>query len=236
MGLADVLSEETSKILTQSWDIRDGKKVPTSETITLAGGAVRLNATVLYADLAQSSYLATEFQQRTAAKVVRAFLYNMSRIISTFNGTITSFDGDRVMGIFIGKTKNTDAAKCALKMDYTVSKIIKPKVTAHFQAVKRDGFEISHGVGVDTSSVLAVRAGPRGSNDLVWIGRAPNLAAKLSEIRESPFNSFISGDVFDRMLDSSKFGKDKILMWEKRNVEFIGEKQDVYRSEWTWTP
>jgi len=237
MGLAEVLSEETSKILTQSWNLRDGNTVPTSETIALAGGAVRLDATVLYADLAQSSYLATEFQQRTAAKVIRAFLYCMSRIISTFNGTITSFDGDRVMGIFIGKTKNTDAVKCALKMNYAVTKIIRPKVTAHFQAVKRDGFEISHGVGVDTSSVLAVRAGPRGSNALVWIGRAPNFAAKLSEIREASYNSFITKKVFDVMLDSSKYGgEDNELMWDYRHVEFLGENQEVYRSAWTWTP
>lgn len=237
MGLEDVLSDETSKILSQSWDIRDGRTVPESENIALAGGAVRLDATVLYADLAQSSYLATEFQQRTAAKVIRAFLYSMSRIITTFNGSITSFDGDRVMGIFIRDTKNTDAAKCALKMNYAVKKIIKPKITAHFQALKRDGFNISHCVGVDTSSVLTVRAGQRGSNDLVWIGRAPNLAAKLSDIRESPYNSFITKDVFDRMPDSSKYGgEDKKLMWERRNFEFLGEKQVVYRSKWTWTP
>lgn len=237
MGLSDVLSDETKKILSQSWNLRDGKTVPGPENISLAGGAVRLTATVLYADLAQSSYLATEFQQRTAAKVIRAFLYSMSRIITTFNGTITSFDGDRVMGIFIGDTQNTDAAKCALKMNNAVLKIIKPQVTKHFQAIQKDGFEISHCVGIDRSTVLAVKSGQRGSNDLVWIGRAPNLAAKLSDIRESPYNSFITAEVFDNMKDSSKYGGDpRKLMWEKRNYEFLGEDTDVYRSSWTWTP
>ena len=237
MGLEDLLSEETNKIINQSWNIREGRKVPTSEDIALAGGAVRLDATFLYADLSQSSYLATEFQQRTAAKVIRAVLYNMSRIITSFSGTVTSFDGDRVMGIFIDNYKNTNGAKCALKMNYAVKNILNPKLTSHFQSLKRDGFDISHCVGVDTSPVLVVRAGQRGSNDLVWIGRAPNLAAKLSDIRESPYSSFISDTVYDNMNDSSKFGGDNNRnMWEKRSVDFRGKKQIVYRSNWTWTP
>ena len=234
MNLKDDLSDRVSEILSQSWNIRDGTVVPSTEDVVLKGGGVKLDATVLYADLAQSSYLATEFQQRTAAKVIKSFLYTLSRIITTYNGTITSFDGDRVMGIFIGNNKNTDAAKCALKMNYAVNKIIKPKLTSHFQALKRDGFNISHCVGVDTSSVLAVRAGQRGSNDLVWIGHAPNLAAKLSDIRESPYNSFITKKVFDKMLDYSKYNKDKKLMWDSRTFEFLGEKQAVYRSNWWW--
>jgi len=238
MGLTDVLSAETSNILSQKWNIRDGRTVPESETIQFAGGAVRINATVLYADLAQSSYLATEFQQRTAAKVISTFLYNMSRIITSFNGNITAYDGDRVMGIFIGDSKNTDAAKCALKMNHAVLKIIKPKVSAHFQSFKQTEYDISHCVGVDTSSILAVRAGQRGSNDLVWIGRAPNLAAKLSDLRVSGYNSFITKDVFDNMLDPSKYGgtNNDQLMWEKRSFKFLGKDEIVYCSNWTWTP
>ena len=232
MGLSDDLSKGVKDILSQSWDMRDGATVPTTDGIKFAGGAVRLDATILYADLAQSSYLATEFQQRTAAKVIRAFLFIMSRLITTCDGKITSFDGDRVMGVFIGGSKNSNAAKCALKMDYAVLEIIKPTVTNHFQALKQDGFEISHCVGVDTSSVLAVRAGQRGSNDLIWIGRAPNLAAKLSDIRESPYDSFITEDVYNRLKDSSKYGgKENTNMWEKRTFDFLNDKIPVYRSK-----
>jgi adenylate cyclase len=197
MSLEDELSKSVSRIIQQSWDVRDGRTVPDTD-VALEGGAVRLDATVLYADLAQSSRLATDFQQRTAAKVIRIFLYCMCRLIATHDGTITSFDGDRVMGIFLGELKNTNAATCALKMNYVVSHIIQPKVKDYFTSLREAGFNISHCVGIDTSVTMAVRAGQRGSNDLVWVGRAPNLAAKLSEIRESPYNSYISEDVFSK--------------------------------------
>jgi adenylate cyclase len=236
MGLKDELSQSVSKIIQQSWDVRDGRIVPDTD-VALEGGAVRLDATVLYADLAQSSKLATDFQQRTAAKVIRIFLDCMCRLIRHYNATITSFDGDRVMGIFLGDLKNTNAAECALKMNYVVTKIITPRVNQYFTSLRESSFRISHCVGVDTSPIMAVRAGIRGSNDLVWVGRAPNFAAKLSEIRESTFNSYISTDVFSRMNDSAKYGgADNRLMWEQRSFEYIGERTTIYRSSWTWEP
>ena len=74
MGLKDDIESGVKDILSESWNITEGQGVPKSENVKLAGGAVRLDATVLYADMVQSSYLATEFQQRTAAKVMKAFL------------------------------------------------------------------------------------------------------------------------------------------------------------------
>jgi class 3 adenylate cyclase len=236
MSFQDELGNSVSKIIQQSWDLRDGRTVPDTD-VALEGGGVRLDATVLYADLAQSSKLATDFQQKTAGKVIQIFLYCMSRLIATHQGTITSFDGDRVMGIFLGDYKNTNAATCALKMNYTVLKIIQPKIQNYFTSIREAGFSISHCVGVDTSVVMAVRAGQRGSNDLVWIGKAPNLAAKLSEVRNSPYHSYITEDVFLRLNDDAKYGgNERKLMWEKHTYEYLGESINVYGSSWTWPP
>jgi len=235
MTLSDDLSNEVSNILSQTWDIREGRAVPSTDDVALAGGAVKLDATVLYADLVQSSKLATEFQQRTAAKVIRSFLYCMCKLITQYDGRITSFDGDRVMGIFLGGTKNTNAATCALKMNYVTLKIIQPKVKDYFTSLRETDFSISHCVGIDTSTVLAVRAGRRGSNDLVWIGRAPNLAAKLGDIRYKNYHSYISEDVFSMIKDSAKYrSTDKKLMWEQQSIPYIDEKTTIYGSTWYW--
>ncbi len=234
---SDDLAKEVSNILSQSWDMKDGRMVPSTEDVALKGGAVKLDATVLYADLVQSSKLATEFQQKTAAKVIRSFLYCMCKIITAHGGTITSFDGDRVMGIFVGGLKNTNSAKSALKMNYVTEKIIKPKVENYFTSLRKEGFKISHCVGIDTSSILAVRAGQRGSNDLVWVGRAPNLAAKLSEVRDRSYNTYITEDVFSMLKNSAKYGgEEHKLMWDKTSFQYLGESITVYRSSWWWKP
>jgi class 3 adenylate cyclase len=85
--------------------------------------------------------------------------------------------------------------------------------------------------------VLTVRAGVRGHNDLIWIGRAPNLAAKLSDLRDSPYHTFITSSVYNKLNEESKNGgKDKSNMWEARTWKFLDESISVYRSSYHWKP
>ena len=52
-------------------------------------------------------------------------------------------------------------------------------------------------VGVDTSELLVAKTGIRTVNDLVWVGRAANYAAKLSS-RLAPATQ-ITSDVYDQL-------------------------------------
>jgi adenylate cyclase len=187
----------------QSWDIRDGTTVPTTETVVLAGGGVNLKATMLYADLADSTALAM-WNRRVTARIYKAFLAASSRIIRARQGDIRSFDGDRVMGVFFGDYKNTNAAKSALQINWMFRNLLRPKFEASYEKLRDGPFTLSHCTGIDVSDVLVVRAGIRNNNDLVWIGRAPNVAAKLSGIRESNYATYISGSVYDVLADEAK--------------------------------
>ena len=233
MGMKDELTSNINEIVSQTWNIRDGKVVPESEDVAFAGGGVKLTATILYADLADSTGLAMNFDSRVAGKVGKAFLSSSSKIIRAHGGEIRSFDGDRVMAAFIGEYKNTSAAKCALKINYCFKNILKPRFEKQYPALQE--FKLAHCTGVDTSDVLIVRGGIRNNNDLVWIGRAPNVAAKLSNIRESPYFSYITEAVYKAMNDEAKVSSDGRQMWEKRSWT-KGPVSDIYRSEWTWDP
>lgn len=237
MAILDDLSKDVQTIIDKPWSTRKGQKVPSSADVVLAGGAVELEATFLYADLANSSKMAKELDRRITAKIMKAFLATTARVVRHHDGTIVSFDGDRILGVFIGDSKNTTAAKCALQINYTVKEIIKPKFVNKYDSIKNASFNIRHGTGIDTGTVLAVRAGARGDNDLIWIGRAPNLAAKLSNLRESPNYTFITSTVYNSLNDSSKYGgKDKMNMWEQRTWNFLGDNITIYRSSWHWQP
>lgn len=237
MSITDQLSQEVDGILRQEWAIRDGQVIPKTEDVALAGGAVKLAVTMLYADLADSTELAMGYDKRVVAKVFKSFLSCSSRIIRAEGGEIRSFDGDRVMGVFIGTSKNTSAARCALKINYAFLNIIKPKLIAKYPNLATGSYKLAHCVGVDTSEVLVIRGGVRNNNDLVWIGRAPNVAAKLSAIRESPNYSFITKAVYDVMEESVKKGGDpKRDMWEARTWKAVAGVPSIYSSSWTWKP
>ena len=237
MSLYDNITSDVQDIIDTHWSIREGRVVPSTQDVALSGGAVELDATFLYADLAASSKMAKELDRRVAAKIMKSFLATSCRLIKSLGGTIQSFDGDRVMGVFVGDSKNSNAAKCALQINYVVKEIIKTKFERKYDSIKNASFDIRHGVGVDTGTVITVRAGARGSNDLIWIGRAPNLAAKLSDLRETPYHSFITASVYNKLRDESKYGgKDKKDMWESKIWNFLDDNIRIYRSKWHWKP
>jgi adenylate cyclase len=235
MALIDDLKSEIDGIVKKAWTRRDGKLVPESDTVGLGNDCVDLEATFLYADLADSTELALQ-DKNIAAEVVKAYLMGTTRIIRALGGEIRSFDGDRVMGVFFGGTKNTAAAEAALKINYFFVFILIPVFAGFYKSRQ---FSLSQTVGVDVSRVMAVRTGIRDNNDLVWIGRAPNIAAKLSAIREQGYCSYLSEAVFNAMLDGSKFKEGtQELMWESRTWE-KGKPygvETVYRSSWWWRP
>ena len=42
---------------------------------------------------------------------------------------ITAYDGDRVMAVYIGDSKNSSAVRTALKLNFAVERIINPGIT-----------------------------------------------------------------------------------------------------------
>lgn len=237
MALIDDLQHETDDIVSSQWDRREGIVVPASDHLGLGNEAVDLKATFLYADLADSTELVS-YSQPIATEVMKTYLMGTTRIIRSLGGEIRSFDGDRVMGVFIEGNKNTAAAKAALHINYFFSQMLKPAFARVYQNTFPSQFNLSQTVGIDTGKVMVVRSGIRNNNDLVWVGRAPNIAAKLSAIREG-YATYITKAVFDSMLDDTKYGGDpRRLMWEARtwNAGKVYGVPDLYRSNWWWKP
>lgn len=232
MGLSDDLKKEVKEIFATNWVERDGQKVPEPEDVKLGNDAVKLNATVLYADLAESTDLVNNYKHWFAAEIYKAYLLCASKLIRAEGGVITAFDGDRVMGVFIGDSKNTAAARCALKTNHAVVKIINEEIKSRYT---ENPYTVRHAVGVDTSDLLVARTGIRGSNDLVWVGRAANYAAKLCSERQGRYASLVTTDVYTNIHESVKYGGEpKQAMWEE--WYWAERKINAYRSTWMWTP
>jgi class 3 adenylate cyclase len=91
--------------------------VPNAEDLRLnSNHAKDLNAaTVLYADLDGSTDMVDTKKWEFSAEIYKTFLKCASDIIKDEGGVITAYDGDRVMAVFTGSSKNTSAARCALR-------------------------------------------------------------------------------------------------------------------------
>jgi class 3 adenylate cyclase len=229
MALKDELETYVQKVLDDQWTRRKGQKVPDPEDLPLSNVAVELDATVLYADLAASTKMTKGYKDWFAAEVYKNYLYCASKIIRARGGSITAYDGDRVMAVFIGDSKNSNAAKCALQINWASQEIVQAKLKRRHPETP---FELKQRVGVDTSQLFIARTGIRGSNDLVWVGNASNNAAKMATL-PTTYPSYITADVYGRLADWAKIGSDGRNMWTDLGTRDLGYR--IYGSTWWWS-
>jgi class 3 adenylate cyclase len=119
----------------------------------------------------------------------------------------------------------------SLKINYAVQEIINPAQLAGWPATSPKYF-VRQVTGIDISDLFIARIGVRNNNDLAWIGRAANHAAKLASLREDNFATYITSDVY-QMLDQPLRHTNAVNMWESR-VWSAFDKSTIYRSNWRW--
>lgn len=228
--LWETLRADVDRIVKQDrWEITDGGSVPSPEDIGLGNRGVNLDAVVLYADLVESTKLVDQYEPQFAAEVYKCYLSCACKIIKRLGGVIVGFDGDRVMAIYLGDAKETDALKTALQINAAVGKIINPTL---LQQYPQKSYSLRQVVGVDSGKLLVAKTGVRGDNDLVWVGCAANYAAKLCDLREGSYASWCTKAVYDVADDSAKLC-DGNPMWEAR-LWTAQANRSIYRSHWLW--
>ena len=98
--------------------------------------------------------------------------------------------------------QSTPAARSALKINYAVQLIVNPALKAQYPSKT---FEVRQVVGIDTSELRAARTGIRGGNDIVWVGRAANYAAKLTELKLAE-RTWVTERLHNHLLEDVKLG------------------------------
>lgn len=187
---------------------------------------MEIDATVLYADLADSTDMVNYYTPQFSAEVYKTFLHCCAKIIRSEGGQITAYDGDRIMAVFLGDSKNTSAVRTSMKIAWAVRNIVQKAFNDFYTSTP---FELQHVCGIDTSKLFVAKTGVRGANDLVWVGRAANYAAKLSSMPSS-HSKYITENIYDNMNDSVKFSNG-MNMWEAfGNLKGTNR----YCSNWWW--
>ncbi len=230
MSLGEDFAKEVRKIFRETWTTQKGRKVPEPEDLGLGNDAVELDGTVLYADLDDSTNLVDRYKPEFAAEIYKAYLSCAAKVIRSEGGVITSYDGDRIMAVYIGDSKNTSAARSALKINYAVTHIINPILK---ECYPKANYSVRQVVGIDTSKLFIARTGIRKSNDLVWVGRAANYAAKLCSLSPN-YPSGVTSSVYSDMDESVKYSNDGRSIWEAFTWHDMN-RMTIYRSTWWWS-
>jgi class 3 adenylate cyclase len=225
MGLKEDLQSEVATVFGSAWTERDGNVVPADNSIKLSNDGVNIDATVLYADMSESTALVDGYSKTFAAEIYKTFLHCATKIISSEKGSVTAYDGDRIMAVYIEGAKNTAAVRTALKINYARQQIIIPALQKQYP---NSNYTPAHVVGVDTSKLFVAKTGIRGTNDLVWVGHSANHAAKLTALSHA-YPTYITSAVYAAMLDEVKI-TNGTSMW----IALNWNGATIYGSTWRW--
>ena len=227
MGLADKIESQINSFMVGDWTIRRGQNIPdTSDLGLTTSEGVEIPATFLYADLAQSSKFGQNLSNQDAGKIIKSFLYACSALIKEHGGEIKSFDGDRVMGVFFGPLKEERAIRAAFNIHWEVTNVISDKASRWIEWPS-DIETVRHATGIATGTALMIRGGVRADNDLAAIGSAPNVAAKLSEIRGFQERTFIDKATWNLAFGDTWHAPDGRDLWTLSEVKTVGGKDHL---------
>lgn len=232
---SDDLTVKIYDILNEPWVTEDGRVVPKTEDINQKNGGKYLDATYLYADLADSTLLAKRFVPEFAARVVRMYIRSAVDCIRNQGGHVRSFDGDRVMGIFTGDSRRNNAVAAALNLNWAVDQVINPYLKQRLETSSAK-WSAGHRVGIDDGNTFIVRGGARDNSDLISIGHAPNIAAKLSGVRDEGGQITVTSNVYSYLNANNKTSNDT-AMWVGPTLRTVGPHViNTYNCGWMRKP
>lgn len=228
MSIKTDLENKINSYFVEPYIIENTTIIPSTDysRLTFGNKALKSELAFLFADIRKSSQLHDIYGYQTAAMIYQSFHDITVRIINEMNGKVRAFDGDRVMGVFSGNNKCTNAVKASMKIKWSVQNILNNYLNPKLEV----------GFGIDFGQTLITKVGkgrdPHNS-DLVWIGKACNYASHLSGYGCNEI--YITTNTYDRMNDSVKTSSKGEKMWTYKTITLKdGSKTNIYYSRWGW--
>lgn len=227
MALLEELNEKIDAYVKQPYEIEETTIVPDTDNpkLTFGNKGLTCEYAFLFMDIRKSSQLHEIYGFPKAAKIYQSFHDINVRVIEENSGSVRAFDGDRVMGVFVGKSKNSNAVKAAMQIQWAIRNILNPKLET----------KITCGGGIDCGKILVTKIGKgrnKNNNDLVWIGKADNYASHLAN--EAKNTIIISTNSYNVLVADRKVSDGK-NMWQSKVLTLkSGTNVNCYESSYGW--
>jgi class 3 adenylate cyclase len=141
-------------------------------------GDERKLVTVVFADVAGSTELATRHDAEALRALLSAFFQEMRQRIEAFDGTVEKFAGDAVMAVFGVPTVHEDDAERAVRAAVAMRDAMA-ELNPLFE--QEYGVRLTLRIGVATGEAVAAS---RPTREFLVTGEVPNLAARLQSIAD----------------------------------------------------
>lgn len=137
----------------------------------------KVHATILFADLRNSTRLSSELEPDRFVEILNRFLSALSDGIFENGGIVDKFIGDAALGVFGTPIRREDHAVCAARAAVSMREKVRA-LSAGLETSER----IEVGIGIHSGEVIAGNIGSSKKLEYTVIGETVNLASRLEGI------------------------------------------------------
>jgi class 3 adenylate cyclase len=138
--------------------------------------AERRQLTVLFCDLIDSTYLASQLDPEDLREVVRAYQEACAKVIARYEGHIAQYLGDGLLVYFGYPLAHEDDAQRAVRAGLG---LLVALGALNAQLIQDEGLRLAIRVGTHTGLVVVGEVSGGGRHEHLAVGDTPNLAARL---------------------------------------------------------
>ena len=172
--------------------------------------SINVECACLFTDFGGSTSLVDKYDHKFSSWLLKSYLKCASTVIKQSGGIISAFEGDGLLGLFMGNSKESDAVRCAFKIQWTVVNIIQPMTDQLFPEKK---YRMEQVVGIDSSDLSAIKTQVWDHYDVLWIGRSANYSANLTQYNHDDYSTYITSDVYSK-LPKELLASNSIKFWD----------------------
>jgi class 3 adenylate cyclase len=150
--------------------------VKSSPAAPRAPDAERRQLTVLFFDLVDSTVLASQLDPEEWREVVRAYQDTCAKVIARYEGHIAQYLGDGLLVYFGYPLAHEDDAQRSVRAGLGMVEAMGP---LNARLSQEHGVQLDVRLGIHTGQVVVGEIGGGARHELLALGEAPNVAARL---------------------------------------------------------
>jgi len=175
----------------------------TGQTGDVRPSGVRLDGTVMFADLRGFTRFSERLDPEGVVEVLNRYLSEMSDAVIDHGGTVVDYMGDGIMAVFGAPTAQADHADRALAAAREMLGERLPRFNEWLRVRgMSEGFRM--GIGLNSGAVLSGAIGSERRLGYSAIGDTTNTASRIESLtKESPHQLFLSESTYRRLVRPS---------------------------------
>ena len=233
MSWKEELTTKVSTLSKAEFDYIETKDINRASDIDLNCSGVYMEATIIFFEIKNLTYLLKEQGRRKVAQVYTMYREVLTAIAEHNGGFVNCFSPNAFLIVFPGKDDNyPTAVKAAMKIAYALSEDYKADF-AHITGLEFS-MGMNHGHIMGTKNLSDI-----GMEHLTWFGTCIYKAMRICKECSRPFYIGVSGTIYHSLGEDLRITYKRILgikksidVWTKVSYQYENVKKHLYQTNY----